>query len=188
MKTASYQHVLQETLIDEHTLQARIQELGAQISRDYAGVGPLLLICVLKGGVLFLTDLMRQIDVPHAIDFLAVSSYGKHARETTGAVRIDMDLKQNVDGQHLILVEDIVDSGYTLSYVRDLLLARKPASLKICTLLSKPSRRKVDIPIDYLGFDIPDKFVFGYGLDLDELYRNLPFIGVVRPGATGSEG
>src|SRR5258708_40289098 len=138
MKPASYAPLLQEILIDDRTLQKRVQEVGNQISYDYAGVSPLLLICVLKGGVLFLNDLMRHIDVPHAIDFLAVSSYGKHARETTGAVRIDMDLKQNVDGQHLILVEDIVDSGYTLSYLLHLLLSRKPATLKFCTLSTKP--------------------------------------------------
>ncbi|HLY25577.1 MAG TPA: hypoxanthine phosphoribosyltransferase [Aggregatilineales bacterium] len=180
-----YEHLLQEILIDEKTLQNRIAELGAQISRDYAGMKHLLFVCVLKGGVMFLTDLTRHIDVPHAIDFMAVSSYGKHARETTGVVRIDMDLRQDIQGRHLVLVEDIVDSGHTLAYLRGLLMARKPASIKICTLLSKPSRRQVDVPIDYLGFDIPDKFVFGYGLDLDELYRNLPFVAVARAGVSG---
>src|SRR5262249_44575418 len=143
----------------------------------------LLLVCVLKGGVVFLTDLMRHIDVAHSIDFLAVSSYGKNVRESSGAVRIDMDLGQQVEGRDVLIVEDIVDSGHTLAYIRRLLDARNPQRIKICTLLSKPSRRKVDIHIDYIGFEIPDKFVFGYGLDLDELYRNLPFIGVaVTPG------
>jgi hypoxanthine phosphoribosyltransferase len=175
-----YDHLLQEVLIDESTLQARIAGLGAEISRDYLGVKDLLLLCVLKGGVIFLSDLTRKITVPHSFDFMAVSSYGAHVRETSGVVRIDMDLRQDVQGKHLLLVEDIVDSGNTLDYLRRILLARNPASLKICTLLSKPSRRKIDIPIDYLGFDIPDKFVFGYGLDLDELYRNLPFIGVAK--------
>jgi hypoxanthine phosphoribosyltransferase len=176
--------VLDEILIDEETLQARISDLGVQISRDYAGVNNLLLACVLKGGVVFLTDLMRHITVPHTIDFLAVSSYGQHARETTGIVRIDMDLRCNIDGLNVLIVEDIIDSGTTLAYIRRMLQARNPASIKICTLLSKPSRRIVNVDIDYIGFDIPNKFVFGYGLDLDELYRNLPYIGVARPGAS----
>lgn len=187
MTTAPYQQFLQEILIDEVTLQQRIAELGAEISRDYADATNLLLICVLKGGVMFLTDLMRRITVPHAIDFLAVSSYGVHARESTGVVRIDFDLRHDVQGQNLLIVEDIVDSGSTLAYLKRMLEARQPSSIKICALLSKPSRRKIDIEIDYLGFDIPDKFVFGYGLDLDELYRNLPFIGVVKPGAYGDK-
>ncbi len=174
---------LHEILIDEATLQARVAELGAQIDKDYADVKNLLLVCVLKGGVMFLTDLMRQLTVPHAIDFLAVSSYGT-GRQSTGVVRIDMDLRQDVEGLNLLIVEDIVDSGTTLAYIRRLLEARNPASIKICTLLSKPTRRTVDIRVDYIGFDIPNKFVFGYGLDLDELYRNLPFIGVVRTDDT----
>src|SRR5579859_7835751 len=178
----SYDHLLQEILIDEPTLQTRVAELGAEISRDYAHIRPLLLVCVLKGGAMFLADLTRHIGVPHAIDFMAVSSYGAQARESSGIVRIDMDLRQDVEGRHLLLVEDIVDSGSTLAYLNRILQARNPASIKICALLNKPSRRTVDIHIDYLGFDIPDKFVFGYGLDLDELYRNLPFIGVARPG------
>ena len=127
---------------------------------------------------------MRCLTVPHAIDFMAVTSYGIRARESTGTVRIDMDLRQNIEGRAVLVVEDIVDSGLTLDYICRLLQARKPASLKICALLSKPSRRKIDIPLDYVGFAIPDKFVFGYGLDWDELYRNLPFIGVVADGAT----
>ena len=175
-----YDHLLQEVLIDESTLQARIAGLGAEISRDYHGIKDLLLLCVLKGGVIFLSDLTREITVPHAFDFMAVSSYGANARESSGVVRIDMDLRQDIQGKHILIVEDIVDSGNTLDYLRRVLMTRNPASLKICTLLSKPSRRKIEIPIDYLGFDIPDKFVFGYGLDLDELYRNLPFIGVAK--------
>ncbi len=179
--------ILDEVLIDEAALQTRVAELGAQISQDYAGVDDLLLVCVLKGGVMFLTDLMRHIDVPHAIDFLAVSSYGTQVRETTGVVRIEMDLQQDVAGRNLLIVEDIIDSGTTLAYIRRLLEARIPASIKICTLLNKPSRRQVPIHVDYIGFDIPNKFVFGYGLDLDQLYRNLPFVGVARstpPGET----
>jgi hypoxanthine phosphoribosyltransferase len=182
-----YEHPLpdcvHDILIDEATLQARVAELGAQINKDYADVKNLLLVCVLKGGVMFLTDLMRHLNVPHAIDFLAVSSYGK-SRQTTGIVRIDMDLRQDVEGLNLLIVEDIVDSGTTLAYIRRLLEARNPASVKICTLLSKPSCRTIDIHVDYIGFDIPNKFVFGYGLDLDELYRNLPFIGVARTDET----
>jgi len=171
--------LLKEILIDEATLQARIRELGAQLSGDYADSENLLLVAVLKGSVIFLTDLMRQLTVPHAIDFMAVTSYGVHARQSSGTVRIDMDLKQNIEGRSILIVEDIIDSGVTLSYIVKLLSARNPAQIKICALLSKPSRRKVDLHVDYVGFEIPDKFVFGYGLDLDELYRNLPFIGVV---------
>jgi hypoxanthine phosphoribosyltransferase len=177
-------HVLEEVLIDEPTLQARIAELGAQISKDYGDAKDLLLVCILKGGVMFLTDLMRQLSIPHAIDFMAVSSYGANARQTTGVVRIDLDLRQDIEGRHVLLVEDIIDSGTTLAYIMRLLRARNPASLKICSLLSKPERRHIDVTVDYIGFNIPNKFVFGYGLDLDEIHRNLPFIGVARAGAS----
>lgn len=176
----AYLPYLKETLIDSETLQRRVAELGAQISRDYAHVSSLMLICLLKGGVVFMTDLMRHIDVPHEIDFLAVSSYGRGQRQATGKVRIDMDLAGEVTDKHLLIVEDIIDSGFTLRFVMDVLQARHPASLKLVTLLDKPSRRKIDIPVDYIGFQIEDKFVFGYGLDLDEKFRNLPFVGVVR--------
>ncbi len=178
-----YEKYLKEILIDEQRLQARVVELGAQISGDYKVGQDLLLICILKGGVIFLSDLMRHIIVPHEIDFLAVSSYGRGARATSGNVRIDMDLKSTVTGRHILIVEDIVDSGHTLRFVMDVLRTRKPASLKLCTLLDKPSRRTVPIDVDYTGFRIEDKFVFGYGLDLDEKFRNLPFIGVVNPEA-----
>jgi hypoxanthine phosphoribosyltransferase len=186
MKQA-YEKYLKEILIDSEMLQARVNELGAQISADYEGHDRLMLICILKGGVLFLTDLMRQISVPHEIDFLAVSSYGRGGRSATGSVRIDMDLKEGVNGKDLLIIEDIIDSGYTLRFVMDMLQARKPASIKLCTLLNKSSRRVIDIPVDYVGFEIEDKFVFGYGLDLDEKYRNLPFIGVVRQEALSNE-
>jgi hypoxanthine phosphoribosyltransferase len=186
MKQA-YEKYLQEILIDSDVLQRRVAELGAQISADYANSEKLMLICILKGGVLFLTDLMRQITVPHEIDFLAVSSYGRGGRSATGNVRIDMDLKEGVTGKDLLIVEDIIDSGYTLRFVMDMLQARKPASIRLCTLLNKSSRRVVDIPVDYVGFEIEDKFVFGYGLDLDEKFRNLPFIGVVRLEALSHE-
>lgn len=175
-----YEKFLQEILIDADKLQVRVAELGKQISADYEPVDNPLLICILKGGVMFLVDLTRHISVPHEIDFLAVSSYGKGARESTGQVRIDMDLSTNVTGRHVLIVEDIIDSGETLRFVMDVMLARHPASLRLCTLLNKPSRRRVDIPIDYIGFEIENKFVFGYGLDLDEQFRNLPFVGVVN--------
>jgi len=175
-----YREFLQEILIDEATLQNRIAELGTQISRDFVGQD-LLLICILRGGVLFLTDLMRQITIPHTIDFMAVSSYGVGARESTGHVRINFDLKTDIYNRNVMLVEDIIDSGYTLKTVLEILQTRHPKTLHICTLLDKAERRKVDIPIDYCGFVIPDKFVFGYGLDIDEHYRQLPFIAAVDP-------
>lgn len=178
--TLAYEAYLQEVLIDEATLQKRVAELGKQISEDYADASRLLLICILKGGVMFLTDLMRHITVPHEIDFLAVSSYGRGIRASSGNVRIDMDLSIQIQDYHVLIVEDIIDSGHTLRFVIDVLLARKPVSLHLCTLLNKASRRTVEIPIDYVGFEIEDRFVFGYGLDLDEKFRNLPFIGVVN--------
>lgn len=168
-----------DILIDEERLQARIKELGQQISADYAGQ-KLLLLCILKGGVLFLTDLMRSLSIPHEIDFLAVSSYGKEIRESTGVVRILKDLDEPIEGMHVLIVEDIIDTGHTLTYITNILRARRPASLKICTLLDKTERRQVEIPVDYVGFTIPDKFVFGYGLDLDEKLRNLPYIAVAE--------
>ncbi len=168
-----------QMLITPEKLQERITELGKQIETDYADK-ELVMVCILKGGVLFLTDLMRAIHTPHAIDFMAVSSYGVGARETTGIVRIIMDLERDIRGKHVLIVEDIIDSGRTLNYILNLLQARGPASLKICTLLNKYERREVDVALDYVGFDIPNEFVFGYGLDVDELYRNLPFIGVLR--------
>jgi hypoxanthine phosphoribosyltransferase len=174
-----YQEFLEDILIDQDTLQQRIAELGAEISRDYQGTNPHL-VCILRGGVMFLTDLMRKITIPHTIDFMAISSYGAGSRQSTGQVRLTMDLKDDIHNRHVILVEDIIDSGYTLSSVLELLSTRKPASLKICALLDKKDRRQVEVKIDYRGFVIPDKFVFGYGLDLDEYYRDLPFIGTVN--------
>ncbi len=174
-----YKKYLARVLIDEPTLQARVQELGAQISADYANQQDLLLVCILKGGVMFLSDLMQHVTVPHAIEFMAVSSYGQGARKSSGHVRILMDLSTDISGKHVLIVEDIIDSGHTLDYLLPQLQAREPASLAICTLLSKPSRRVVDVLVQYLGFEIQNEFVFGYGLDLDEKFRNLPFIGVV---------
>lgn len=172
--------VLDRILIDEQSLQQRVAELGQSISEDYAGKD-LILICVLKGGVAFLTDLMRQITIPHEIDFLAISSYGVGQRESTGAVRLLMDLKADIGGRDVLIIEDIVDSGRTMDYLARTLLARQPASLRICTLLNKPSRRQIDVTLDYVGFDIPDEFVLGYGLDFDEKLRNLPYVAVLKP-------
>jgi hypoxanthine phosphoribosyltransferase len=173
-----YRDFLGEVLIPEDQLQARIAELGVEISHDYCDKS-LLLICILRGGVMFLTDLMRRITIPHAIEFMAVSSYGIGERESTGQVRITLDLNTPIHERDVILVEDIVDSGRTISSVLDLLSARKPRSLCVCALLDKVERREVQIPVRYVGFTIPNKFVFGYGLDIDDYYRNLPFIGVV---------
>lgn len=175
----SYEPYLKSVLLDEATLQQRIKELGAQVSADYAGKGDLLLLCILKGGVMFLADLMRHITIPHEVEFMAVSSYGKGARDSSGYVRILMDIGTDIENKHVLIVEDIIDSGQTLAHLSPQLNARNPASLKICTLLSKPSRREVDVMVEYLGFEIPNEFVFGYGLDLDEKFRNLPFVGVV---------
>ncbi|GAB1421619.1 hypoxanthine phosphoribosyltransferase [Anaerolineales bacterium] len=181
--TKSYEKFLSEILIDADRLQERIAELGQILSKDYQDSDNLLLICILKGGVMFLTDLIKHIDVPHEIDFIAASSYGAGARSTSGVVRLDKDVSVALEGRDVLIVEDIIDSGLTLRYVIDTLLARKPRSLKLCTLLDKAVQRKAEIQIDYVGFQIENKFVFGYGLDLDEKYRNLPFIGVVNPDA-----
>lgn len=180
MNHRAYEKYLSEILIDEQTLKQRVMELGQQINKDYADCDDLLLICILKGGVMFLTDLTRHIDVPHEIDFMAVSSYGKGVRQSSQEVRIDMDLTATLVDKHVLIVEDIIDSGHTLDFVLDVLKARHPASLKLCTLLDKPARREINLQSDYVGFEIEDKFVFGYGLDLDEKFRNLPFIGVVK--------
>jgi hypoxanthine phosphoribosyltransferase len=175
-----YKEFLDEILISEQALQERITELGAQISQDYAGKQPHL-ICILRGGVMFLADLIRHITVPNTIDFMAISSYGMGARQSTGKVRITLDLQEDIRDRDVLLVEDIVDSGYTIATVLEFLRTRHPNSLCVCALLNKAERREIQVPIDYCGFVIPDKFVFGYGLDLDELYRNLPFIGTVNP-------
>lgn len=174
-----YHEYLSEVLISSENLQKRITDLGEQISKDYAASDKLLLVCILRGGVLFLTDLMRRISIPHMIEFMAVSSYGVGSRQTCGQVRITLDLNVDIYNKHVLLVEDIIDSGYTIAAVMELLSTRKPASLNVCVLLDKAERREMDVPIKYRGFTIPNKFVFGYGLDIDDYYRNLPFIGVV---------
>jgi hypoxanthine phosphoribosyltransferase len=174
-----YHDVLAEVLIPQDQLQKRIAEIGADISRDYAGKDKFILVCILRGGVVFMVDLARHITVPHAMDFMAISSYGVGNRESNGIVRINMDLTTDIRGWHVLVVEDIIDSGFTLKSVLDLLSTRNPASLHVCALLDKSERREVEVPLRYRGFNIANKFVFGYGLDLDEYYRNLPFIGVV---------
>jgi hypoxanthine phosphoribosyltransferase len=168
-----------EVLITREQVREKTAELGRQITKDYEDKDPLL-ICVLKGGLLFLADLMREIQLPLEIDFMAVSSYGD-STESRGVVRILMDLDRNIQGRHVLIVEDIIDTGGTLNYIVENLRTRDPASIRICTLLNKPARRVLDIPIDYVGFVIPDKFVIGYGLDFGEIYRNLPYVGVLKP-------
>ena len=167
-----------EILIGEAELQARIRALGAEISADYQG-RELLLVGVLKGAVFFMADLMRAISVACEIDFMAISSYGA-ATDSSGVVRILKDLDINIDGRHVLVVEDIIDSGLTLSYLLRNLESREPASLEICALLTKPDRREIDVPVRYIGFEIPNRFVIGYGLDFAERYRNLPYVGVLQ--------
>ena len=170
---------IERVLIDEETLQARIAELGAILSETYA-CQDLLLVSVLKGSIVFMSDLVRAISIPHAIDFMATSSYGAGV-QSTGVVRILKDLNIPIDGRNIVLVEDIIDSGNTLKYLMGLLEQRNPASLRVMTLLDKPERREVDVQVDWVGFAIPNEFVVGYGLDFDEIYRNLPYIGVLKP-------
>lgn len=174
----NYKDILAEILIDEPTLQSRIRELGEEISRDYLEKD-LVLICILRGGIVFLVDLMRHITIPHQVDFMAVSSYGSGVRHSGGSVRLSLDLKTDIRDRDILLVEDIVDSGNTIAYVLEFLRTRQPRSLKVCTLLDKEERRETPVPVHYRGFSIANKFVFGFGLDLDEYYRNLPFVAVV---------
>ena len=168
-----------EVLVDADALRARVAELGAEITEDYAE-RDLLLVGVLKGAIFFIADLMRELRVPCEIDFMAISSYGA-ATDSSGVVRILKDLDSSIADRHVLVVEDIVDSGLTLSYLLRTLRARRPASLEICALLTKPERREIDVPTRYVGFEIPNTFVIGYGLDYAERYRNLPYIGVLRP-------
>ena len=170
---------IQRVLISEEQLAAKVAEMGAAISRDYEGK-KLMILGVLKGSVVFMADLLRHITIPVEMDFMAVSSYGAGVK-TTGVVKILKDLDRLIEGYHVLVVEDILDSGMTLSYLTELLRDRGPASVRIATLLDKPERRKVDIAPDYVGFTVPDEFVVGYGLDYAELYRNLPYVGVLAP-------
>lgn len=166
-------------LIPADEIQLRVAELGEALNGTYADDKPPLLVCVLKGAFVFLADLTRQMNVRHEVDFMETSSYGART-ESSGVVRILLDLERNIEGRHVVIVEDIVDSGRTLSYVTRNLETRNPASLRVCTLLNKPSRRVIDVPVDFVGFAIPDEFVIGYGLDFAEEYRNLPYIGVLK--------
>jgi hypoxanthine phosphoribosyltransferase len=166
-----------EVLIEEDRLRSRVVELGEEISADYAG-RDLLLIGVLKGAVFFMADLMRHLTVPCEVDFMAISSYGAQT-DSSGVVRILKDLDINIEGRHVLVVEDIIDSGLTLSYLMRNLESREPASLEVCALLTKPARREIEVPVRWVGFEIPNRFVIGYGLDFAERYRNLPYVGVL---------
>ena len=178
MSQAELERAVEAVLIDEGTLHARIDELGEEISSDYAG-RDLLLIGVLKGAVFFMADLMRRLTVPCEIDFMAISSYGA-ATDSSGVVRILKDLDINIEERHVLVVEDIIDSGLTLSYLVRNLESRNPASLEICALMTKPERREIDVDVRYVGFEIPNRFVIGYGLDFAERYRNLPYVAVLH--------
>ena len=167
-----------EVLLSEEEVDRRIQEIGDQISRDYAGK-QVHLVCVLKGGSFFMCELAKRITVPVSLDFMSVSSYGGDTK-SSGVVRIVKDLDEPLKDKHVIVIEDIVDSGRTLSYLLDMLRSRGPVDVRLCTLLDKPDRRVVDVKVDYTGFEIPDEFVVGYGLDYDQKYRNLPYIGMVK--------
>src|SRR5947199_3476627 len=179
MSQTELESVVGEVLIDADTLHARIAELGAEVSADYDG-RDLLLIGVLKGAVFFMADLMRKLTIPCEVDFMAISSYGV-STDSSGVVRILKDLDINIEDRDVLVVEDIIDSGLTLSYLMRNLESREPATLEICALLTKPERREIDVPVRYVGFEIPNRFVIGYGLDFDERYRNLPYVGVLDP-------
>ena len=169
---------IERVLISEEELQAKVKEMGRKISEDFRGKDPLF-VGVLKGCFIFMSDLLRYVDIKCTMDFMAVSSY--QGTSSTGAVKINKDLSQDIEGRHIIIVEDILDSGVTLSYLKKYLEVRKPASISIATLLDKPARRKADVYADYYCFEVPDAFVVGYGLDYNEVYRNLPYIGVLKP-------
>ena len=176
---------IDRVLFTEEQLQARVAEIAAQIDRDYAGKQPLL-VSVLRGSFVFMADLVRRITLPCTVDFMAVSSYGS-GTTSSGQVKIVKDLSEQSEGKDVIVVEDILDSGNTLSYLLKLLEARHPASIRLCTLLDKPERRTKPVAVQYSGFTIPDEFVVGYGLDYDEKYRNLPYIGILKPRVYGGE-
>jgi hypoxanthine phosphoribosyltransferase len=169
-----------KVLLTEAEIQGKVAELGAEIAGAYAEIERPVLVGVLKGCMMFIVDLARAIKLPITLDFIAVSSYGA-STQTSGVVRMVKDLDTDIAGRHVLIVEDIIDSGLTLAYLREHLLRREPASLRICALLNKPERREADVHIDFKGFDIPNEFVVGYGLDYNEIYRNLPYIGVLKP-------
>jgi hypoxanthine phosphoribosyltransferase len=169
-----------EVLVDEQKIRKRVSEIAARINSNFAGKGTLVLVGVLKGAFILLADLARELTIPHSIEFIAVSSYGRKGTDS-GAVRLLMDVRENIEGRHVLIVEDILDTGHTLDYLTSLLKARNPASLRTCVLTRKIDRVQVDVNIDYLGFEIPDVWVVGYGLDFAEQYRTLPYIGIVKP-------
>ena len=169
---------IEKVLIDEETLHKKVQELEEQISKDYKDTVPFA-ITVLKGGVFFATDILRRLSIPAQMDFMVLSSYGD-STESSGKVKIVTDLSKNIEGRDVLILEDIVDSGISLNFLKDLLLQRKPKSVKICTILNKPARRKTEVDLDYCGFEVPDEFLVGYGLDYAEKYRNLPYVGVLK--------
>jgi len=171
---------IERVLLDSATIGDRVQQIAAEVSRDYAAADELLLVGILKGAFIFLADLARSLGIPHRVDFMALSSYGA-TTASDGTVRIIMDLREPIVGKHVLVVEDIIDTGYTLSYLLRVLGARNPASLRACALLDKSSRRQVDVSLDYVGFQIPDVWVVGYGLDYTDTYRTLPYIGVLKP-------
>ena len=185
MKMSSMMPDVQEVLISSEEIEEKVREIGALISEDYRGERPLL-VGVLRGAVVVMSDLMRSVDLPCELDFMDISSYGS-GTSSSGVVRILKDLEEDITGRHVLIVEDIIDTGLTLSYLRRSLLARKPASLEICALLSKPSRRRVELDVKYLGFEVPDEFVVGYGLDYAGAYRNLPDICILKPEVFSGE-
>ncbi len=178
-RTAHVPQEVAEILLEEDVIQNRIDEMAEKINQDYAGK-ELILLCILKGSILFTSDLMKRLTLKVKVDFMSISSYGD-ATESSGVVKMVKDMEEDIKGKHVLIIEDIIDSGLTLDYLCRTLSLREPESLRICTLLSKPARRKVELPVDYLGFKIEDKFVVGYGLDYCALYRNLPYIGVLDP-------
>jgi hypoxanthine phosphoribosyltransferase len=186
LNTTELEQAVTEVLIEADALQQRVAELGEEVSADYTG-RDLLLVGVLKGAVFFMADLMRHLTIPCEIDFMAISSYGD-STDSSGVVRILKDLDINIEGRHVLVVEDIIDSGLTLSYLMRNLEAREPATLEVCALLTKPERREIDVPVKYVGFEIPNRFVIGYGLDFAERYRNLPYVGVLDPARIQESG
>ncbi len=173
-----FEEKIEKILITQEMIQKRVKELGAEISADYDGKN-VVVISILKGGVYFLTDLTRAMTIPHVIDFMVVSSYGD-SQETSGIVRLVKDLKEDIRHRHVVLIEDIIDTGLTVDYLLKNLKTREPASIEVCSFLSKPSRRKIDVPVKYLGYEVPDQFVVGYGLDYRQQYRHLPFVCVFK--------
>ena len=171
---------IEKVLISEKELQARIAQLAQEMNAIYSDDDPPVLVCVLKGAYMFMADLTRYLDFRHEVDFMVISSYGK-GTTSTGVVRILLDLTYSIDNRHVVIVEDIVDTGHTLDYILRNFASRNPASIRVATLLSKPSRREIEVPVDFIGFEVPNEFVLGYGLDFIEQYRNIPFIGVLKP-------